>query len=301
MLSAFFFALCIIGWYASYKKISKQEVSIEGVLLVLLANACSIAAIYFPRMYFKNAPVIKVDGDYIWFNRKRYALSEIEHIRFSGKERVTGRFSGGGRYEAISMAFRNGELKHAFDTFYTNMYKIKQELYNRVDISKHSKLKPNIAITAASTQDATYKTSQFKSFRGIILWIFISCAILGIIVSHKQILSATYFILTMLLFHSIWMYYPSVKGECLIIKNHNFLWVNRKFKLNNIKECVFDTYNKWPNCLRVITKDFKQYHYPCCTLRDKQWIALKKHIESKGIPVRNECIFEGELPRFFDI
>jgi hypothetical protein len=298
---AIFLAFTFIAWYISYTIIHKQGVSISAIALLLVGNICSIAAIYFSRIYFKNTPTVKIDGDYIWFNKKKYALSDIELVQFSGKKLFSSALSSV-FFEALIIHFKNGELKYAFDVFYTNLYKIKQELYNRVDISKHSKLRPKVVIAKMGTRDATYKTSQFKSFRGILLWFFILLVILDIIILHGQLsIRSTCFVLGFMAFHSIWMYYPSIKNEHLILKNHNLLWVHRKFRLDNIDECVFDTHYRWPYCLRIITKDFKQYHYPCSTLCDKQWLAFKKHLESKGIYVRNECIAETELPSFWDI
>jgi hypothetical protein len=49
-----------------------------------------------------------------------------------------------------------------------------------------------------------------------------------------------------------------------------------------------------PNCLRIITKDFRNNRFPAATLRDRTWLLLQEQLEMKGIIVRNECISGGE-------
>jgi hypothetical protein len=60
--------------------------------------------------------------------------------------------------------------------------------------------------------------------------------------------------------------------------------------LADIKEVVYETQGKQPNCMRIITNDFRNKLYPAGTLRDKTWLDLKDKLEKKGITVRNECI-----------
>jgi hypothetical protein len=62
--------------------------------------------------------------------------------------------------------------------------------------------------------------------------------------------------------------------------------------LTDIKEVVFETQGKQPNCMRIITKDFRNRLYPAGTLRDKTWLEMKRQLESNGVSVRNECIYE---------
>lgn len=64
----------------------------------------------------------------------------------------------------------------------------------------------------------------------------------------------------------------------------------KAFRLNEIKEIVFETRHNMPNCLRIITNDFKTKLYPAGTLRDRTWLALKERLESHDISVRNECV-----------
>ena len=75
-----------------------------------------------------------------------------------------------------------------------------------------------------------------------------------------------------------------------VIRNHNVFWTKKPYNIKDIKEVVFETQGKMPNCLRVITKDFRNKLYPAGTLRDNNWIALKDKLEGYKIKVRNECV-----------
>lgn len=86
------------------------------------------------------------------------------------------------------------------------------------------------------------------------------------------------------------MNYFGISEHYFVVKNHNFIWKEKIYRLNNISEVVFETQGKMPNCLRIITKDFKYKLYPASTLCNETWLELKSALEKEGIKVRNECI-----------
>ena len=88
------------------------------------------------------------------------------------------------------------------------------------------------------------------------------------------------------------MNYFLISNDYLIVKNHNHIWKEKIYHLSNIKEVVFESNGQQPNCMRIITKDFKNKLYPAGTLRGKTWLKMKKKLELKGVIVRNECIYE---------
>jgi len=90
--------------------------------------------------------------------------------------------------------------------------------------------------------------------------------------------------------YSYQMHYFGVSRDYFVVKKHNFFWMKKLYRMDNIKEVVFETQGKLPNCLRIITKDYRNKLFPACTLSDKTWLELKKALEERGITVRNECI-----------
>jgi len=61
--------------------------------------------------------------------------------------------------------------------------------------------------------------------------------------------------------------------------------------MTDIKEVVFEQRSKLPVTLRIINNDFTSKTYPATTLWSKTWLQLKADLESKGIKVRNECVY----------
>jgi hypothetical protein len=133
------------------------------------------------------------------------------------------------------------------------------------------------------------------SLRGISLFGLIGFFLYMILTSSKNptygiVIFLVLFSLFWFVFHSWLMHYFEVSNKLFVVKNHIFLWKRNAFRLSEIQEVVFETRNNMPNCLRIITRDFKNKFYPAGTLRDRTWLELKERLESQNIRVRNECI-----------
>ena len=105
----------------------------------------------------------------------------------------------------------------------------------------------------------------------------------------------TLFGLVWFFLNSFFMHYFQVSKNFLVVRNHNRIWKRKAYRINNIQEVVFETKQKWPNCLRVITKDFKTSLYPAGTLTDKTWLQLKDRLE------RNQLIVNSNFRSVFII
>jgi hypothetical protein len=86
------------------------------------------------------------------------------------------------------------------------------------------------------------------------------------------------------------LHYFEISDNYFLVRNHNLFWRKKVYHITDIKEIIFSTTGKNPNCLTIITKDFKKGFYPAATLWDKTWLALKDKLEAYSIEVRNECI-----------
>lgn len=189
----------------------------------------------------------------------------------------------------------NGARHFFFDDLYTNSWKLKCFIEQVVITGKAYAeiLTPEKTDRIKLEQFRAYKGNQFLSMRGIMIWGLIGYFMyLGVTTNYpSRVLS---FALPMSLFWILvnlyLMYYVELSDTYLVVKNHNLLWVNAVYRLDTIKEIVFETQGKRPNCLRVITTDYRNKLYMAGTLSDKTWLALKQQLEANGIPVRNECI-----------
>jgi hypothetical protein len=280
------------------KQIEIGYLSPKDKLMPLFSIAIYILAVYSLYSYIKNAPKITLDKKFINFNNQTFLVSDIEKIELTGK----GNFKCvlNIPMEAMTLKFNNGEIKYIFDDMYSNSWEIKSYIKQLV-IDKEDFFDTNkktIDLSWLNNDNfITYKGSVITSMRGISLWGIISFFTFLLLNNHKTIsvwpsLGYLCFSLFWLLLHSYIMNYFEISDNLFVVRNHNFFWSKKAYRITDIKEIVFESPVEMPNCLRVITKDFKNKLYPAGTLRDKTWLALKDKLETYKIKVRNECIFE---------
>lgn len=182
-----------------------------------------------------------------------------------------------------------GTEKILFDDMYANSYELKLSL-DQV-ILKKKEFKPTLTneISRAEIRfenEETFKGNQFTSLRDISLWGLIGFFTfmlfskwqsppVGLLIFFGAF-GAFWFIL-----HSWLMHYFGLTKDYLIVRNHNFIWKVKIYRLTDIKEVVFETQGKQPNCMRIIAKDFRNKPYPAGTLRDKTWFDLKANLKQK--------------------
>lgn len=261
--------------------------------LALLSIPVLLFAFAVPFTYWKNAPHITLDKYTIKIGKDLFHLNQIKDIVLTGK--IPFKFFITQPLEGMVILFEDGTEKYLFDDFYFNSTEIKtfleQVVLNKQDfkvttISKVSKVEIRFE------KEEVFKGKQFTSFRGISLWVLIGF-IAYLAISNQQYppnLILLGIVVFWFLLNSWLMHYFGLTKDHLIIRNHNFIWMTKIYKLTDIKEVVYESQGRQPNCMRIIFKDFKNKFYPAGTLRDKTWIELKKKLELKGIRVRNECI-----------
>lgn len=297
--SLFFLALGTTLLFIFFKELNSGELKPKGYFLPLASLCVYILAFYTIYKYFKNAPIIKLDEHIISIGNNNFYWSNVKKIELSGKWNFPYILSF--PMEAFEIEFNDGTSKVIFDDMYSNSWEIKSFIkYVILEKKQVQSIKSStINIEEIKSEDfEIYKGNQFTSLRGISLWGLISFFIL-LMISKKKVpeINALIFLTTLSLIwfslNSYMMNYFMCSTNYFIIKNHNFLWKSKIFRLTDIKEVVFETQGKQPNSLRVITKDFRNKLYLAGTLRDHVWLELKSKLEKNNIQVRNECIPEN--------
>ncbi|HYE54232.1 MAG TPA: hypothetical protein VD996_05285 [Chitinophagaceae bacterium] len=268
----------------------------KDYIMLVFGVAVLFMAFYTVFRYYRNAPKIILDGNFISFNAETFPLSDIQKVVLTGKSDFP--YVVDFPMEAATVYFKDGTTKFIYDDMYKNSWELKSYL-KQVIIEKKN-------FTAVETNEVsrpeldnedydTFKGNQFTSLRGITFWALIVSFVYMMITNDRRpttefVLSIALFSICWLVFHAWLMHYFEVSGKYLVIKNHLFFWKRKAYRLTDINEIVFETRHRMPNCLRVITKDFKNKLYPAGTLRTKTWLELKKNLENRQIKVRNECI-----------
>ena len=292
----FFIAMATALLFAYNKSADKGQLKAKDKLMPLFSIACYSFAGYSLYRYIKNAPTIRLDKDFINFNSQTFSITDIDKIELTGKRPF--KYAINFPMEAATLTFNNGETKYIFDDMYSNSWEIKSFLKQVVIEKKDFLQTDNSPIDKGAVESdfyETFKGNQLTSLRGISLWGLVGFFAYMILNNKRPItvgLMIFFFGFTTFWFivHSYLMHYFQVSDNFFVVKNHNFFWKKKAYNIADIKEVVFETQGKMPNCLRVITKDFRNKLYPAGTLRDKNWFALKDKLETYNIKVRNECV-----------
>jgi hypothetical protein len=294
--SLFFLAMGTGMLIVYFKHSSNGQLKAKDQLMPFFSISVFFLAIYTVYKYYRNAPIIRIDNSTISFNNQSFTFSDLEHIDLTGIRSFPYLF--GFPMEAATLKFKDGQTKYIFDSIYENSWQLKSFLKQVViDKTEFTVQSPhNIDKSELDNEYYdTFKGNQFTSLRGILLWGaigFFTYAVLTSKTTRKTASLIVYIFFSFLWFFllSLTMNYFQVSQNYLVIKNHNLLWRRKAYRLSDIKEVTFETQGKMPNCLRVITKDFRNKLYLAATLGDKTWLELKDKLESYNITVRNECI-----------
>lgn len=296
MLFWAFMALMTGGIFIHNYGTDQFETRNYGLLIMLAAEIAG--AIYSVVRYFKLAPAIELNNEYIRFYSTQYSWSEVEKIELHGKRSFIFLTT----KEGTSVVLKSGGRRIFLDSLYSNTGEIKRFIQ---DVIIEKKPFASTAISAASAEEtsgetfAAYKGVQLYNYRGILLWLIELALVYVAIVNRTSNGALVFCLITALvsfLGFSYFMNYFELSDRFLLVSNHNLLWKKKLYRLSDIKEVVFEQPDKMPVCLRIITNDFESKHYPAATLWDKDWRALKKALESKNVPVRNESWVREHTP-----
>ncbi len=278
------------------EELDKGDLKPKAQLMPIFSIACYAFAGYSLYRYIKNAPKITLDKEFITFNNQTFSISDIKKVTLTGKRPF--KYALNFPMEAATLTFNSGETQYIFDDMYSNSREIKSFL-KQVVIDKKDFFEPTenqIDINSVNNDYyETYKGTVITSLRGISLWGLIGFFSYMLLNNNKPTTTGLLivffcFLFFWFLFHTYLMNYFQVSDNFFVVRNHNFFWTKKPYNIKDIKEVVFETQGKMPNCLRIITKDFRNKLYPAGTLRDKTWLELKDKLEAYKIKVRNECI-----------
>ena len=294
----FLFALGSFTIFIGLENEASDQSKHKHIVLPIMGSIVCFLAIWMVYSYWKNSPKIIIDKTNVKIGNETFRLNSIKDVILTGK--MPFRFITNFPMEGTAILFDNGREKILFDDMYSNSYEVKsfleQVIINKQEF-KTSTIKKINKNELRFENTEKFIGNQFTSLRGISLWGligFFTILIIGKETSMKlggviffSLLGAFWFLL-----HYWLMHYFELTRKFLIVRNHIFIWKMKIYDLSDIKEIVFETQGNQPNCMRIITNNFKNKLYPAGTLRNKTWLEMKKRLETRGVKVRNECIYE---------
>lgn len=298
--SIFYFGLGLFFTSHAFININQIGTSLSNILEIAFSCLLYFLGYYTIKCYLSNSMDVEIDKEKIIFNADVYHWEDALSISLRRKQPFKYIFNF--PMEGIKIRFKNGDIKYIFDDLYYKTWQAKY-LIQELVIDKKEDFEFEIASynnTIPKYQDfRDYKGSLLKSVYGISLWampIFFIFLITSNADSLHTKVSVMISIIGFLYFigNSYFLHYFSISDNYLMIRNHVFFWKHRVYKIADVKEIVFESESRWPNCLRVITKDYRSKLYPADTLSDKTWIEIKRVMKNQGVIVRNECIYNDQ-------
>ena len=263
-------------------------------LALPLSLGICIFTIYLVYCYFRNVPIVSIDKDKIRIGKSTYNWTDATDIQLSGKQKF--KCYGNFKFESTTITFNDNTTKVFFDYFYSNTKEMKSFIdivvINRKEFAQNHALPIDETDVINGSYDE-FKGNQFTSYRGIMVWGVLGLTFLFLLtLENNELVDFGFTFCAMSLFLSFAFSYQMnfflLSKDYLLVKNHNLLWKKSIYRLSDIREIVFETFQKAPYSLRVITKDYKSKLYGAGTLRNKNWAELKDKLEEHGIKVRNE-------------
>jgi len=274
-----------------------EQAESKRIIMPIFGCIICLLAIWMVYSYWKNSPKITIDGNNLKIGKETFRLNSIKDVILTGK--MPFRFIINFPMEGTAILFNDGRDKILFDDMYLNSYEVKSFLEQVIIKKQQFKINEPKKVTSSELRFENieiFKGNQFTSLRGISLWGLFGVFTFLLIIKETNLKLGD--VIFFCLFGTFWfvlhswlMHYFGLTKDFLIIRNHNFIWREIIYNYSDIKEVVFESQGKQPNCMRVITNDFRNKLYPAGTLRDKTWLEMKKKLEVKGVKVRNECIY----------
>ena len=296
----FFSAMGAIMLHTTFEVFQKEQMEQKDYLLPVVPTLLFFMAFYSVYAYWKNSPTIIIDPlrKSISFGSETYYVNDIEKVNLTGK--MPFRYIIKFPMEGASILFKNGVERFIYDDMYSNTWQVKkfidQVVIKKTEVTE-TDAKPINKDSLRFEKEELFKGNPLTSLRGISLWgligFFVGMMIfkmktppLGFLIFFFGF-STFWFVL-----HSWMMHYFGLTKEFFVIRNHNYFWMQKIYRIDELREVVYESQGQQPNCLRIISKDFKNKLYPAGTLRDKTWLYLKERLEQKGVTVRNQSIYD---------
>ncbi len=265
-------------------------------LLPVVIIGCFFMLYYTWKRYMHSVPIVVCDGQHIYFNNQRHAVSDISKISFSGK--FPFKYFRSYMMEGMRIDFNDGSVRILFDDYHSNLGELKCFLNEIISNEKRQLLKGEIEQANNSSgvllnQTVVIYRHHILSFTGLVFYFFLAFVLMCI---HFVMERNQYDLLIMagvgsftLIALSHQFHYFMLEESWFIVRNSLWFWRKKLFNLSNIKEVVFETAANGVTSARVITNDFDSHAFPAVPLREKDWTRLAQELELRQVTVRDDA------------
>lgn len=300
-------ALSIFTFTIYQNEVISKPIHSQILYLLFACVLPGFVSIYSLRQMLINMPLIRLKSDRLEITNikglKIIYLSEINHIVFT---KVPFKYIFRVPIEGILIIDKNDNETYLFDLYYSNMFQLKWILSQLID-AKNKMVYPSLDKIKPYQKDSVsnseirfgkfidYKGMWWMTMAGIgIIFIAVLPFAITIINGGPFKMPVIVYIGMVGFFYLLFGYqlhYFKLSDKFLIVTNHVWIWRQKKFRLSDIREIVFEQPDKLPVSMRIITNDFNSRLYPAGSLRNETWQDLHKRIKENNIKTRKETHF----------
>lgn len=213
--------------------------------------------------------------------------------------------------EATILELRGGQKFELLASFYKNIGALRKSLEQVAESLENERpieISPVTERPIAPTLEhldlnrmPKFSGNHLLSWNGSFLYGCIAFTIYYLLTKNQEVnFELTLLFLTLFsgLFYGLLgnqLHYFYLDKNYLVVKNHVWPWVYQVYRINEIRQVVFEMPYKMSFSLRVITEDFQSKLYSAGSLRNKNWEALLKQLHDKRIDIRNETSLESPI------
>lgn len=251
--------------------------------------------------YLKTIKKIQIDNQGIKFtsllSSEFIRWNEVEKIELTGKSRNRSIFA-----ETTNLDLKSGKGIDIIAAYYQNMPNLRmtlRQVHQFLANNEPVQLKQNTDTRTLESinhlnfgEMNNYSGNHFLSFNGIVIYgmIAFSIFVLLILDSPKYFGSIAAFSMSGIFYGFVGyqLHYFYLDKNYLVVKNHVWPWVNHVYKIEDIKEVVFEIPFRKSISLRVITKGYQSKLFPAGSLSNKTWKSLREELTGMKVHIRNE-------------
>ncbi|HSF56161.1 MAG TPA: hypothetical protein VLA71_20565, partial [Algoriphagus sp.] len=247
---------------------------------------------------------------------KSQSLFKSEFIPWESVKKIEllGKTDGNGfvaPLEATILELKDGQKFELLASFYKNIGALRKSLEQVAEsLGNESPIKISSVTERAIAAPVEYMDlnrmskfsgNHFLSLNGAIIYGWVSFSVYSIFWQNPDFPSSLSLVILTLLsgffygFLGYQLHYFYLGKDYLVVKNHVWPWVYDVYRIDEIRQVVFEMPYRRSLSMRVITEDYQSRLYPAGSLRKNHWKTLLKQLQDLGIDIRNETLLEQPI------
>ncbi len=282
----------------------------ESMVLVIFLSTFGFGIGYFLLRTFKrNMPFVVATKEAISFNNKSYQWKEINYS-FSPNN-ILFKPYGETAFSLYDVSYENLQALRTFIRQLPAEVQAKSSTPlppgTPADLTKPQPVTPIIAQNKnlpkyrKDAHDVKYQNIRYfkgnpvLSMNGFLIWVvgFVPVIALFLFLQDTALTIILLLVLSfpMLIALSFSFNYFGLTEKYLVVKNHHFFWRTNAYLLADISEVVFEE-SRNNKCATILFEKYAPKRIPGASLSNKDWLAFKTVLASKGVAVRDEINFD---------